>query len=163
MVYRVSLQKLPDNLMAVPLYIICCFSLVTFNILSLSLIFVSLITICPGVFLLWFILPGTLQFLDLVDFFLSHVREIFSYYLMKYFLCPFSLFSPSGIPKMQMLVCLMWFQRSLSLFLFIFILFFYILFCSSDFHHSVFQVTYLFFCLLWIHSSVLFFFCVFVL
>ena len=73
------------------------------------------------------------------------------------FSAPFSLFSPSGIHKMQMLVCLMWFQRCLSLFPFIFILFFYILFCGSDFHHSVFQITYLFFCLLLIHSSVLFF------
>ena len=36
------------------------FPLVAFNNLSLSLIFVSLITVCLGVFLLGFILPGTL-------------------------------------------------------------------------------------------------------
>ena len=41
------------------LHIICHFPLVAFNILSLSLIFVSLITMCLGVFLR-FILPGTL-------------------------------------------------------------------------------------------------------
>ena len=39
---RVSVEKSADNLVAVPLYIICLFSLVVFNILSLSLSFVSL-------------------------------------------------------------------------------------------------------------------------
>ena len=47
-----------------------------------------------GVFLLGFILPGTPCFLDLVDYFFSHVREVFSSYLFKYFLGSFlSLFS----------------------------------------------------------------------
>ena len=52
----------------------------------LPLIFLSLTTMCLSVFLIGFILPGTLCFLDLVDYFLSHVREVFSYYLFKYFL-----------------------------------------------------------------------------
>ena len=73
--------------MGVPLYCICHFSLVAFNILSL--IFFSLIIMCLGVCLLGFILPGTLCFLDLIDSFLSHVREVFSYYLFKYFLRSF--------------------------------------------------------------------------
>ena len=56
--------------------------------------FVSSITMCLSVFLLGFILPGTLYFLDLVDYFLSHVREVFNFYLFKYFLESFlSLFS----------------------------------------------------------------------
>ena len=43
---RVSIEKSADNsLMGVLLYLICHFSLVAFNILSLSLIFVSLITV----------------------------------------------------------------------------------------------------------------------
>ena len=46
--------------MEVPLYVIHHFPLVASNILSLSLIFVGLITMCLGVFLLGFILPGTL-------------------------------------------------------------------------------------------------------
>ena len=71
------------------MYVICHFSLVPFTILSPSLIFVSLITVCLGVFLLGFILPGTLHFLDLVDYFLSHVMEFFSYYIFKYFLRSF--------------------------------------------------------------------------
>ena len=47
--------------MGLPLYVICHFSLVAFNNFSVSLIFVNLITICLGVFLLGFILPGTLS------------------------------------------------------------------------------------------------------
>ena len=55
-----SVEKWADSLMGVPLYVICHFFLVAYNILSLSLIFVSLITKCLSVFLLGFILPGTL-------------------------------------------------------------------------------------------------------
>ena len=46
---------------------------------------------CLGVFLLC--LPGTLCFLELVDYFFSHVRKVFSYYLFKYFSLVVSLFS----------------------------------------------------------------------
>ena len=46
LVYRFSLEKSAGNLMGVPLYVACHFSLVAFNILSLSLTFVSLITMC---------------------------------------------------------------------------------------------------------------------
>ena len=118
--YRVSVEKSADNLMGVPLYVICHFSLIAFNILSLSLIFVTLITMCLIVFLIGFILPGILCFLEFVDYFLSHVREFFSYYLFKYFLRSF-LSSPSGTPIMQMLVHLMlsqWSFRLSSLFFF---------------------------------------------
>ena len=132
------------------------FSPCAFNILSLSLILVSLITRCiggyshqytslglssldkpPWVYPAWDSLP----FLDLVDHSLSHVREVFSYYLLKYFLESFlSLSSPYGTP----LVHLMLSQKFLTLFFFFFP---YILFRSSDFHHSVLQVPYPFFCL----------------
>ena len=57
---RVSVRKSADNLKGVFLYVICCFPLVAFNILSLPLIFVSLISMCPGVFLHGLILPETL-------------------------------------------------------------------------------------------------------
>jgi len=55
-----------------------------------SLIFVCLITMCLSVFLLGFILPGTLcaSWTWLTNF-LSHVREVLSYYLYKYFLRSF--------------------------------------------------------------------------
>ena len=51
---RVSVEKSADSLMGIPLYVICHFFLVAFNILSLSLIFVSLITMCFGMLLLGF-------------------------------------------------------------------------------------------------------------
>ena len=56
LVYRVFVEKSADSLMGVPFYVICHFSLIAFNISSLSLILVSLITMCLGVFLFGFIL-----------------------------------------------------------------------------------------------------------
>ena len=100
---------------------------------------------CLSVFLLGFILHEILCFLTLSECFLSHIREIFGYNLFKYFLWSFSLSSPSGIPTMQMLVCLMLSQRSKILSSVLFILFFFVLFCGSDFHPSVFHLTYSFF------------------
>ena len=81
--------------MRIPLYVICWFSLVAFNIFSLPLIFENFITVYLCMFHLEFILPwDSLCFLDLGNCFLSHVRDIFSYYLFKYFLRSFlSLFS----------------------------------------------------------------------
>ena len=60
--------------MGVPLYVICHFSLVAFNILSLTLIFVGLITVClcvpPWVYPSWdSVLLG-------LDYFLSYLQEI---------------------------------------------------------------------------------------
>ena len=75
--------------MGIPLCVICCFSLAAFNICSLCLIFVNLINRCLVVFHLGFILFGTLGFLDLGDYFLPHFREVFNYYLLKYFLMAF--------------------------------------------------------------------------
>ena len=71
--------------MGILLYVICCFSLVAFTILSFSFIFVSMITLRLGVFHLGLSYLG-LCFLDLVDYFLAHVREIFSCYRFRYFL-----------------------------------------------------------------------------
>ena len=67
------------------------FSLAAFNICSLCLIFVNLTDMCLGVFHLGFILFGTLGFLDVGDYFLPHFREVFSYYVLKYFLMVFLL------------------------------------------------------------------------
>ena len=81
--------------------------------------------VLPWVYPAW----DSLWFLDLVDYFLSHVWEFFRSYLFKYFLKSFlSLSSPSGTPIMQMLVHLVLSQRSLRLSSFLFILF--SIFCS---------------------------------
>ena len=113
--------------MGSPLYVICCFSLVAFNVFSL--IFVDLINMRLGVFLLGFILYGTLctswtwvtiSFLMLGKFSAITSLDIFS--------GSFSCSSHSGTPVMQMLLHLMLSQRCLKLSAFLFILF--SLFCS---------------------------------
>ena len=63
------------------------FSLVAFS--ALSLIFLSLITRSLSMFLIGFMLPGTVCFLILADCSLFHIRNVFSYYLFKYFLRSF--------------------------------------------------------------------------
>ena len=57
---RVSAESSAVNLTGIHLYVICCFSLAAFNNFSLYLIFDSLINMCLSVFLLGFILDGTL-------------------------------------------------------------------------------------------------------
>ena len=58
---RVSAEKSAVKHIGFPLYVTCCFYLAAFNILSLCLVFVSLINLCLGVFLLGFLLHGTLS------------------------------------------------------------------------------------------------------
>ena len=57
---RVSAERSAVKHMGFHLYVTCCFSLDAFNILSLCLVLVSLISMCLGLFLLGFILYGTL-------------------------------------------------------------------------------------------------------
>ena len=113
---NVSVEKTAYNLMGVLLYIICHFSLVAFNILSLCLIFVSLITTCLGVFLLEFILPGTLcaswTWFTISFSMLGKFSALIS---LNIFSGPFSLSSVSGTYIMRMLLHLMLSQMSLRL------------------------------------------------
>ena len=111
--------------MGFPLYDICCFYLAIFNIVSLCLISVSLISTCLDVFLLEFILSAHLG----LDYFLSHAGDIFNYNLFKNFLIHFVLLC-SGTPVIWMSVCLILFQKSLRLSSVLFIHF--NLFCSSE-------------------------------
>ena len=94
---RVSAERSTVKHMGFPLYATCCFSLAAFNILSLCLVFVSLISIrfwcvSPLVYPVW----DSLCLLDLIDYFLFHVGEIFNYNLFKNFFIAF--FSSSGTP-----------------------------------------------------------------
>ena len=75
--------------MGIPLRVICCFSLAAFNFYSFYLVFVRLINTHLRVFHLRFTVFGTLGFLDLGGCFLPHFRDVFNYYLLKYFLMPF--------------------------------------------------------------------------
>ena len=131
--------------MGFPWYVTCCFSLAAFNILSLCLVLVSLISMCLGVFLFWFILCGTLYLLDLNDYFLFHVGKIFNYNLFKNFLIPF------------LFLCFWDFYNS-NVGMFVIVLevsetilssfhsFYFILLFRSYFHHFIFQLTESFFC-----------------
>ena len=75
--------------MGIPLCVICCFSLAAFNIRSLCLNSISLINICLGVFSRVYLVWGSLGFLNLGDYFFPYFREVFNYYLLKYFLMVF--------------------------------------------------------------------------
>ena len=57
---RVSAERSAVKHMGFLLYVACFFSLAAFNILSLCLVFVSLISMCLGMFLLGFILYDSL-------------------------------------------------------------------------------------------------------
>ena len=99
---RVSTERSTVNHMGFPLYVTCSFSLAAFNILSLCLISVSLINMCldkPWVYPV----RDSLHFLDLIDYFLSHVGEVFNYNFFKNFLSAF-FFSSFETPITQMLV-----------------------------------------------------------
>ena len=79
--------KIAVILVGIPLYVTCCFSLAAFNVFSLCLSFVSLIKGCLGIFLLMFILYGTLWVSwTWVALSFPHFREIFNYCPLKYFL-----------------------------------------------------------------------------
>ena len=111
---RVSVEKSAGNLMGVPLNVFCRLSLVAFNILSL--IFVSLITMCLCVFLLGFILPGTLcASWTWLTIYFPMLRKFSAVTSSNIFSGPFSLSSTSGTSIMQILVHLMLSQRSLRL------------------------------------------------
>ena len=85
---RVSAERSAVKHMGFPLYVTCCFSLAAFNILSLCLIFVSLISIVLVCFSLGLSCMGLFAPLGL-DYFLFHVGGIFNYNLLKNFLIPF--------------------------------------------------------------------------
>ena len=104
---RVSPERSAVKHMRFPLYVTCCFSLAAFNILSLYLVFVSLIRmswhVSPWVYPVW----DSFCLLDLIGNFLRHVGEIFNYNLFKDFVIPFLfLLFLTGTPETQMLVCL---------------------------------------------------------
>ena len=92
--------------------------LTAFNILSLSLIFAILITMCICVFLSGLILLGTLWFLGLGVWFFSQVREIFSYYVFKYVLSPFLSFP---LESLECTYLCTWCQNSVTLSSFLFL------------------------------------------
>ena len=141
---RVSAENSLVILMGVSLYVICCFSLAAFNIFFVFNFcqFDYCVSVSPWV-LLYGIVCASSTWMSVSFPILGKFSAIIS---LNIFSGSFS-FSSSGIPKMWMLVHLMLSQRSQT------VLnsshsFFSILFCDSDFHHSVFHLVYSFF---WLH------------
>ena len=141
--WRVCTERSAVILTGILFCVICCFSLAAFNICSLCLIFVNLNNMCWSVSPWFYPVWDSLGFLDLDDYFLPHFREVFNYYLLKYFLVVFLFVFfwdsyDSNVGAFNIV------QRSLSLPSFLLILF------SSLFHlflHSIFYLTYPILCL----------------
>ena len=133
--------------MGFPSYVTCCFSLAALNILSLCLVFISLIRMCLVMFLLGFILYGTLcaswTWSTLSFSMLGKFSSIISSKIFSY---PFFFSSSSGTPIIWMLVHLILSQKSLRLVLSSFHSFYFILLLRIYFHHFIFQLTDSFFC-----------------
>ena len=110
--------------MGIPFYVICWFSLAAFNIFSLYLIFDSLINMCLGMFLLGFILCGTLcSSWTWLTISFPTLGKFSTLMYSSVLFATFSLSSPSGSPIMWMLVCFMLSHRFLKLSSFLLILF----------------------------------------
>ena len=106
------------------------FPLLLFNIFFVFSFLSSLINECLTVYLLEFILYGDLCASSTT----SHIREVFSYNLFKYFLWPFL-----SLLLLGPLRCECWYDyccpRGLLDCFNYFHPFFFILLCVSDFHH----------------------------
>ena len=111
-----------------------------------SLVFVSLISMCLGVFLLGFILYGTLCLLYLIEYFLFHVGEIFNYTLFKSFLMPFLFLFFFWDPYNSNIGVFDIVSEVSETILISFHSFFFILLFRSYFYHFIFQLTDSFFC-----------------
>ena len=106
--------------------LVCCRFFAAFTILSLCLIFVSLISMCLGVFLLGFILYGTLcaswTWMTVSISMWGNFQLIISSKIFSY---PFFFSSSSETPIIRMFVHLILTQRSLGLSSVLFILLLY--------------------------------------
>ena len=145
---RVSAERLAVKHMGFPMYVTCCFSLAAFNILSLWLVFVSLISMCFGVFLLGFILYRTLcaYRLDYINYCVFLAAEIFNYNLFKKFLIPFLFPFFFWDPYNSNVGAFDIVPEVSETILSSFHSFYFILLFRSYFHHFIFQLTYSFFC-----------------
>ena len=88
-------------------------------------------SVSPWVYPVW----DSLGFLDLGGYFLPHFREVFNYYLLKYFLMAFPFVSSSGTPMIWMLGHLTLSQRSMRLSSFLLIHFYF--FLSASFIYTI--------------------------
>ena len=90
-------------------------------------------SVLPWVCPVW----NSLSFLDLGGYFPAHFREVFNYYLFKYFLMPFLFLFFSGTPVIRMLGCFTLSQKSLRLSSFLLIVFSSLLHLFPPFYTSL--------------------------
>ena len=144
--WRVSAERSAVKCMGFPLYVTCCFSLDAFNILSLCLVFVSLISMCLVVFLLNYPVWDSLCLLDLIGYFFFCVGEIFKYNLFKNFLIPFIFLFFWDLCSSNVGVFDIVLEVSEMILSSLFFFFNFIMLFRGYFHHFIFQLTGLFFC-----------------
>ena len=133
--------------MGFPLYVTYCFSLAAFNILSLYSVFVSLISMCLRVFLLGFILYGTLcasWTIFAISF--SMLGKFSTIISSKFFSYPF-FFSSSGTPYSSNVGAFDIVPEVSEIILSSLHSCYFILLFRSHFHHFIFQIINSFFCL----------------
>ena len=96
---RVSAERSAGKCIRLPLCVTYCSSLAAFSVLSLCLVLVSLISMCLGMFLLGFILYGTLHApWTRVTISFSMSGKFSTIISSKVFSYPFFFFSSSGTP-----------------------------------------------------------------
>ena len=132
--------------MGFSLYVTCCFFLAAFHTLSLCLIILSLFNMCLSVFLLGFVLSGTLCaswiWLTISSFFLWKFLTIIASKIFSY---PYFLFFFRGPYNSNVAVFIIIPEASETI-LHSFHSFDFILLFRSYFHHFIFQLTGSFFC-----------------
>ena len=144
---RVSAERSASKHMGFPFYVTCCFSLAAFNLLSLCLVFESLISLYLGMFLLGFILCGTLcaswTWLTLSFSMLGKFSTITSSKIFSYL---FFFSSSSGTPHISNIDVFNTVPEVSETVLSSFHSFYFSLLFRSYFHHFIFQLTDSFFC-----------------
>ena len=146
MAYRISAERSTVKCMGFPLYVTCCFSLAAFYILSLYLVFVSLISMCLGMFFLGFICMGLFAPLGLDELFPFPVGEIFNDNVFKNFPIPFLFLFYFWDPYNLNVGVFDIVPEVSETILSSFHSFYFILIFRSYFHHFIFQLTDSLFC-----------------
>ena len=153
-----SAEKSADNIMGIPLHVVCCFLLLLFNVFIclwlLSLWFIC-VSVCSS---LGLSCVGFLCFLYLSECFLSHIREFLAIICSDIFFRLFLCFLSFGDHYHVNVHALSYAAKNWTWLsnwttttevsetvLISFHSFSFILFHIGDFHDSVFQFTYLFF------------------
>ena len=140
---RVSAERSAVKHMGFPLYVTCCFSLAAFNVLSLCLVFVSLISmswhVCPWVYPVW---DCSWIWLTISFSMLGKFSTIISKHFLIHFLFLFFFWDPYNSNVVAFDIVPEVSETILSSFH----SFYFILLFRSYFHHFIFQLTDPFFC-----------------